>query len=391
MNGSRMMVVTRKELTDAFRDRRAIYTIVFSTLIGPLMIAFLFNRLAGEERAAQDIQIPVAGRELAPVLIQWLEQQPGVEIVPGPSDPEKAVRDRTEDLVLVIEKEFAEKFRDSRPAPVQVVSDSTRQATRSKVKRLNSLLNGFSAQTGSLRLIARGVSPEVASALKVKEVEVSSAQQRAATIFNFIPMYMILAAFLAGMQIATDSTAGERERGSLEPLLLNPVPRWQLVGGKWLAAVAAALIGMVASLAFMSVVLSRLSVEDLGVRYQMDNQLRLMLLAAVAPMAFVSPAIQMTVSCFAKSFKEAQSYMSFLVLAVVIPGVLSTFYPLSNRPWLRPVPILGQYTLGMEIMSGKAPSPVVMIAAAVAALAVAGLLLWVATRLFSDEKIIFGR
>ncbi|HEV2687292.1 MAG TPA: ABC transporter permease [Bryobacteraceae bacterium] len=391
MNLSRMFIVTRKELTDGFRDRRAIYTILFSTLFGPLLISFMLSKIAGQQKAAQEIQVPVVGRELAPVLVNWLEQQSGVEVVQGPADPEAAVRDSKADVVLVIEKDFAERFRDSRPAPVQVVSDSTRQPAQPKVKRLMSLLNRFSAETGSLRLIARGISPPVASALKVEEVEVSSAQQRAAVVLNVIPMFLILAAFTAGMQISTDSTAGERERGSLEPLLLNPVARWQLVGGKWLAAAVAAFIGMAGTLVVLSQVLSRLSLEDLGVRFHLDRPEMLLLIAAVAPMAFVAPAVQMYLACFAKSFKEAQSYMAFLVAGAVIPGVLSIFYPMGNRPWMQPVPVLGQYAMVNEILSGRIPSPLMMIAAAVPALALACVFVWLASRLFSSEKIIFGR
>src|SRR5580704_13831804 len=292
MNFSRMLVVARYELTDAYRDRRAIYVVLFSVLFGPLMIAFMLNQIAGQEKAAQEIKIPVVGREYAPILVNWLQQQSGVEILAGPSDAEAAVKDRKVDFVLVIEKEFAEKFRDSRPAPVQVVSDSTRQSSRATVRRLHALLTRFSGETGSLRLIARGISPAVISGLKVEDVEVSNAQQRAAEVFNIIPMFLILAAFTAGMQIATDSTAGERERGSLEPLLLNPVPRWQLVAGKWLAASVAALVGMVATLVVTSQVLSRLSLEDLGVRNRLGTPELVLLIAAIAPMGLVAPAVQ---------------------------------------------------------------------------------------------------
>jgi len=391
MNFSRMIIVARKELTDGFRDRRAIYVVLFSVLFGPIMVAFLLNQIAGQEKAAQDIQIPVVGREFAPVLVNWLEQQSGVELVAGPAEPEAAVRDRKFEFVLVMEKEFAEKFRDSRPAPVQVVSDSTRETSRAKVRRLRALLSHFSSETGALRLIARGISPSVATALKVEDVEVSNSQQRAATVFNMIPMFLILAAFTAGMQIATDSTAGERERGSLEPLLLNPVPRWQLVTGKWLAAVVAAIGGMIATLVVTSVVLSKLSLEDLGIRNQLGTPELLLLIAAIGPMALLAPSMQVYLACFAKSFKEAQSYMSFLIFAAIIPGMASIFHPVANRTWMQPIPFIGQNALAMDILGGKLPSPLILIAAALAAFALAGAFLWLATRSFSSEKIIFGR
>jgi sodium transport system permease protein len=391
MNLSAILIIARKELIDSSRDRRAIYSLLFSTLIGPILIGFMLNQIASQERSAHDIKVPIVGREYAPILVDWLQQQPGVEVVTGPSDPETAVRERTSDFVVVIEKDFAEKFNDSRPAPVQLYSDSTRQNARAKVRRIRSLLNRFSAQTAGMRLIARGVSPSLASSLKLEDVEVSSAQQRAATVFNIIPLFLILAAFSAGMQIATDTTAGERERGSLEPLLLNPVPRWQVVAGKWLAATVASLAGILLTLIMISKVLSKLPLEDLGVRYHMAQAEIVLLVITIAPVAMLAPAMQMYLACFAKSFKEAQSYMAFLVFAVTIPGVLSTFYPITNRPWMHPIPILGQYAACMDILSGKLPSPAGMALATVASLALVALFLWLATKLLSAEKIIFGR
>jgi sodium transport system permease protein len=391
MSLTAIRTIARKELTDSSRDRRAIYALIFSTLVGPDLIGFMLNQIASQERAAHEIKVPVVGRAYAPILVNWLEQQPGVEVVDGPADPEAAVRDRKSDFVVVIGKDFAEKFRDSRPAPVELYSDSTRQNARAKVRRIRSLLNRFNGQMAGMRLIARGISPSLASSLKFEEVEVSSAQQRAATIFNIIPMFLILAAFSTGMQIATDSTAGERERGSLEPLLLNPVARWQIVVGKWLAATCASLLGMLLTLVILSKVLARLPLEDLGVRYHLGQSDIFLLVLTIAPVAMMAPAIQMYLACFAKSFKEAQSYMAFLVFGVTIPGVLSTFYPITNRPWMHPIPILGQYAAAADILGGKMPAPVGMVLAALASLALVALFLSLATKLLSSEKIIFGR
>ena len=386
-----ILTVARKEWIDAFRDHRTIYAIIFGALFGPAMIGFMFSQIANQQKGAQEIKVPVLGRQYAPVLVNWLTQQSGVEIVDGPADPESAVRERKADFVLVIDKEFAEKFRQSRPAPVQVVSDVTSNTTRAKVSRLNSLLNNFSSETGAMRLMARGVSPVVASTLKIEQIEVATGQQRAAMIFNFIPMFLVLALFTGGMPIASDATAGERERGSLEPLLIIPIPRWHLVTGKWLAASAAALVSMSLTLAITMAVLSRLALEDLGIRNHIGVNQILLILAAVGPMALVSPALQMFVSCFAKSFKEAQSYLGMLILLPTLPGIVTVIYPFTNRPWMHPIPILGQYAMVTEILGGKPLSPLSLIAATALSLAAAALLLVLATRLFSSEKILFNR
>ncbi|HEU0124376.1 MAG TPA: ABC transporter permease subunit [Bryobacteraceae bacterium] len=386
-----IFLIAAKEWVDAFRDRRSLYTLLIGALFGPLMIGFMFNQIARQQKAAQEIQIPVTGPENAPVLVSWLAQQSGVEILPGPENPEEAVRERRAEFVLVIGKEFAAKFRDSRPAPVQVVSDATSQSTRSKVSRLNHLLAAFSSETGGLRLMARGVSPGIVATLKIEQVEVATAQQRAAMIFNFIPMFLVLALFTAGMPIASDSTAGERERGSLEPLLLNPIPRWQFVAGKWLAASAAAMLGMALTLSVTMAVLFRLPLEELGVRNAVSLAQVLLLLAAVAPMGLIAPAVQMFVSCFARTFKEAQSYLGLLMILPTIPGIVIVFYPLTNRPWLHPLPILGQYAMVSEILGGKDLPALSLLGALAVAASLTGLLLALATRLFSSEKIIFGR
>ena len=391
MNLSRTFVVVRKELIDAVRDRRSLYTILFGALIGPILIGVMLNRIAGQQRSSQEIRIPVVGREYAPALVNWLLQQNGVEIAQGPADAETAVRDRALDFVLVIPKEFPEKFSRSRPAPVQVVSDSSRQSARGKVQRLRSLLSRYSAEIGGLRLVARGVSPAIASPLNIEDIEVSSAQQRAAQIFNIIPMFLILSAFAAGMQIATDSTAGERERGSLEPLLVNPIPRLELVTGKWIAAVASAVAGIALTLVITSAVLLSVKLEDLGVRFNLTLSDALLLLAATLPTALLAPSVQMYLATFAKSFKEAQSYIGLLILLPTIPGVIANFYPLGNRPWMTPIPILGQFSLSTDILSGKPPSPLNLILAALSAVAVSFFFISLTTRLFSKEKIIFGR
>ena len=230
MNGwlRQAWVVFRKEVRDGSRDRRALLTLFFSALFTPVLLGFMMNRLADRQRELDDVQVPIVGMQYAPALVDWLNQQAGVEIVPGPVNAEEAVR-AGEEVVVVISPDFAKKFSSSAPAEVRIVSDSSRTTSRPKVTRVRTLFQRYSSEIGSLRLVARGVTPSIASPLQIEEVEVSSAQQRAAQILSFIPLFVVLAAFMGGMQIAMDSTAGERERGSLEPLLVNPAPRSVLV------------------------------------------------------------------------------------------------------------------------------------------------------------------
>lgn len=388
---AQMLVVFRKEVKDAFRDRRAIYTIVLSAMFGPLILGFTFNRIAGQRRALEDVRIPVVGAPHAPALVDWLRQQAGVEIVDGPADPEGAVRNATEDVVVVIPEEFQEKFRSSSPAQVKIVSDGSRQSGRPKVVRVRSLFQRYSGEIGTLRLVSRGVSPAIATALQIEDVEVSSAQQRAAMILSFIPMFILLASFAGGMQIATDSTAGERERGSLEPLLVNPAPRQAIAAGKWLAASFASMLSVLLTTALVIGILRYIPMQEFGVRFRLESTQIAALMAALLPMCLLASGIQTYLATFAKSFKEAQSYMGLLIMVPMLPGVLSSVYPISSQPWMYPIPIIAQHVLSSDVLGGKPTPWWAFLVAGLSAVVVALLLAQLTTRMLQREKIIFSR
>ena len=390
MNLSRLQVVFHKEMLDGLRDRRSLMSVCISALIGPLLVGFMFNRMAERQREAQDIQIPVVGAERAPALIDWLEQQDGVEIVEGPQDAEEAVRERDEDVVVIIDDEFGKDFSEARPARVKLVSDGSRQTARPKVRRVRGLIERYSREIAVLRLIVRGVSPAIATPIRVEDIEVSSSQQRAATLLNFIPLFVVLAAFAGGMQIATDTTAGERERGSLESLLINPVPRESIVIGKWMAAVVFSACSVALTFFLCLGVLQRIPLNEFGIRFAIGPLEILGVLGATLPLALLATGLQIFIATFARSFKEAQSYLGMLIVLPMLPGMLSMLYPLGNQPWMIPIPILGQHVLLADVLGGKTPELVWFGVAGLSAL-VAGLVcVYLTTRLFHKEKIIFG-
>jgi sodium transport system permease protein len=314
-----------------------------------------------------------------------------VTVADGPLDAERAVREQVEALVLIVPENFADRFRASQPAPLQLVSDGSRSDARPAVQRVRALLQQYAAEIGSLRLIVRGVSPTAVRPLAVEEIEVSTAQQRAAQILGFIPMFIMVAGFVAGMQIATDSTAGERERGSLEPLLVNPAPRGALVAGKWLAASAAAFLG-VALTTLLSAQMPRvLPLQDMGVRLALDAARITNILLIAAPLCLFSAALQTSVATLARSFKEAQSYMGVLILAPMVPGIMGALYPLGDALWMYAVPMLGPYKLLTDVLGSGQPRLDALLVTTAVSLLAAGLLLRLTTGLFRSEHVIFGR
>ena len=200
-----------------------------------------------------------------------------------------------------------------------------------------------------------------------------------------------MAALIGGMQIAIDSTAGERERGSLEPLLLNPISRGAIATGKWLAASLFSCGAVVFSMLLTINVMRRVPWHDLDIRFRVSDGELLTLLALILPLAFFLAAVVMFASTFARSFKEAQTYLGMLMLLPMLPGFVGTMYPLGNRPWLAPVPIIGQYSLAADVLGGKPPGVLFYVIAAVSVLVLAALLVQMTARLLSRETIVFGR
>lgn len=160
---------------------------------------------------------------------------------------------------------------------------------------------------------------------------------------------------------------------------------------RWRAHVGGAIFGLLAILNVDALILSRLPLEELGLRFHLGIPKVVMLLAVMAPLALVAPAVQMYFSCFARPFEEAQSYIVVLVAFVTVPGIVSMFYPLNNRAWTTAIAVLAQYSMGADILAGKVPSSMGFIGAGIEGVVLTGVFLWLAGRPFSAERVIFGR
>ncbi len=386
------LVVCRKELRDWSRDRRSIMTVLIGSLFTPVIIGIMFTTMAREQRQVEDVTIPVVGAEHAPALMSWLQQQAGITVVDGPADPEEAVRTRRQDIVVVIADDFAKDFNASRPAQVRIVADGSRQNMRARLQRVRGLFQQYNNSIGSLRLIARGVSPTVASPLQIEDVEVSSAQQRAAMVLGIIPLFLMIAAFTGAMPLATDSTAGERERGSIEALLVNPAPRGAIAAGKWAAGTVTAIISVVVSAVLLFALFQYIPLQDLGLRFRLGWYELTGTLVIVLPLCPFVVALQMYVATYAKSFKEAQAYLSYLMMAQMIPGMMVTMNStMMKAAWMYYVPWAGAQSLLADVIGNRPISPLVPVVVGVVHLVIAVVAVRATAGLMQREKIIFGR
>ncbi|HEY2029918.1 MAG TPA: ABC transporter permease subunit [Myxococcales bacterium] len=385
-----MLAVFKKELRDHTRDRRSMLSGLLVPILGPVFFLGMFMMLASWSREDKPLVIPVAGAENAPHLIAFL-QRGGAVIEPAPADFEAQVRDGKMDLALSIPSDYGKEFEAGRSAPLQLAYDSSNNKARPHVTRARRLLEVYTQRLSALRMIARGVSPGLVAPLDLTELDVATAERTAANALSMIPLFLLLAAFVGGLHLAIDCTAGERERGSLEPLLVNPVSREAVVLGKWLAVVLVTVAAMgVAMLGFWLAV-RRVPLQDLGVRFQLGAGETAGLLAASLPLALFAAAMQITLALFARTFKEAQTYLSMLMMVPVIPATFLSLSPIKTKLWMMAVPVLGQTVLMTDVLRGEGrPALWFVLAALSAGVAGALFLVW-AGRLLRNEKIVFGR
>ncbi len=389
------LVVFIKETTDSLRDRRSITAALVYSLMGPVLIGMVLNVLARREAADDALELAVAGAGTAPSLILYLEQH-RARVSQAPADPEAAIRTGKLDLALVIPEDFASDFGQARPASVRLLHDSSKSSTRAPLDRARRLLAAYGGEVGAARLLVRGVSPDVSTALKVEEIDYATSRSRAAVVLGMLPVFLLTAAFVGGMNVAIDVTAGERERGSLEPLLATAVSPEALVLGKWLATAVFSLLGILVSLVFSIVVLRLVDHPALGARsggwgIQPPDAIRM--IAALIPLALFAAALQMLISTFSRSFKEAQTYLGLLLFLPMLPGFAILFYSFQARPWMAAIPLLGQQMALSDLMRGEAGGLFITHAwpAAAGTVLAAIACLYSTARLTRSERIVLGQ
>ena len=322
-----------KELKDGRRDKRSLMSAFLFPVLAPVLVYAMMTAIINLRTQAQQTVIPVVGMENAPAFIQWLREQ-DVKVEDFEGDPKQAVKEKKRELVVIIPDNYQKRFSESKTAAIEIVNDGSRNDARATVSRFQRLVRRYNNTIASLRLVARGISPEVMRVVTAEDIDVASKQQRAVAALNFIPMYIILAAFVSGMGIAIDSTAGERERKTLEPLLINPVERHEIVIGKWLASSVFASLGMVMTLIFCILAMTQVPLEEIGLNFYITSNQIILLIIATLPLAFLATSMQLLLGIFAKSFKDAQSYVGLLMIIPMIPSFYMMLNPIATREWM---------------------------------------------------------
>jgi sodium transport system permease protein len=383
-------VVLRKELTDGLRDRRTLLMAVLFPLLGPLTLAGAIEVAGGsiQKVVREGITLPVAGREHAPNLVAFLAAE--ARVVDAPADPEAAVRAGDADAVLVIGPDFGARLREGRPAPVRLVVDESRQASLPVVGAVRALLAAWGQQTAAQRLVARGIHPAVVEPIAVVTVDLATPASRGAIFLSILPYFVVMAMFMGGMAVAIDTTAGERERQSLEPLLVNPVPRGAFVLGKAAAAAAFSAAALVETLAAFGLLPLLLTAERIGFELRLGPGVLLRALLVALPLLLLANALMAFVAVHARSFRQAQTTLSVLMLLPAIPGVLLALSPVRPEAWMQATPFLAEQLVISRLVRGDAVELGAYASAMGASLAAAAVVLALTIRRFESGRVLSG-
>jgi sodium transport system permease protein len=309
--------------------------------------------------------------------------------VPEPSltDPDQAVRDRDAEVVLKIPASYPNAWRRGEPAQVEVIYDVSQRGSSTPRDRLEAMLAHYDAQQGALRLLARGLSPGLATPVVVSKRDQSTPQSRAGLALGILPYFFVFAIYIGSMYLAIDLTAGERERQSLEPLFANPVARWRILTGKLGAISVFSLASLVLTAVGFSIATRFMPAEKMGMAFDLGPAFIGDAIVLELPLIAIFAVLETLVAAFAKSYREAQTYLSLLMIVPIVPSLLMSFLPVKAAYWMYAVPLLGQQVGISALLRGRPVSASAIGLALVCGFACAVLTGLVTAAVYRTEKL----
>ena len=377
---NKIITMIRKELIDAARDKRSVMAGLYYAIGTPLLMCGMFFLLIGQLTSPEDLNIKIDNANGAPDLVKFLASR---GISNGDSDAED-----TKNIQLIISDDYAANMAKGLSAEVILVADASNEKLQNSIRRLERSLQEYSGEMGSLRLIARGIDPRVMQPIKVNVKDEATPDSKAGMILGLATMTMIYAVFISGMNLAIDTSAGERERNSLALLLSHPVSTWEIVIAKITAVSIFAMVGLVLTLLISKLAYSFVPWQELGFAVSVNANFIVMMLIVGLPVAIMPACLQLFVSFMAKSFKEAQSYITIVLMVPMMLAMAASYNIAPDTiQWL---PISGQLQALIEFIKGRELPLTQLAVSSTFTLAIAlGLAIGMQKSLKS-EKIVFG-
>ena len=384
---SRLMVIFKKEVRDHLRDRRTLLLALIYPLLAPLLVAgglYLAGTTIQSERTAVAFDVVVVGADNSPLLIEHLEAH-DISVVVKTSliEAKKLVLDGHIPVGLVI----PENAEGEKRFTVQMLMNLSRVSNLRLTARLERVINILNAELTKERLVEAGLEKDFAKPIKIKDVSVTRLPNIAVFFYNMMPPLIIFMIFLGGVHLAIDTTVGERERGSLEPLLLSPVERWILLLAKSKAAVLFTAITSFINIAAFYVFCGWAASLSKHLDQPPAWYMFIAMFVISIPLMAIAVALQMSIAVITRSMKEAQIYLGLLPLVPALPGMIMVFKPISPGAWDVAIPVFGQMLLLGRLALSESVTIAQVLTATVSTSIAAALIFWLAARWFKREKM----
>ena len=382
----------KKEFKDSIRDKRAVFAAMAGALFSPIFFAGMMTFMLEKSTSVDELFIEIKGVEQAPQIVALLEQGKVLhQAIPekGKYFTQDGEEQEHSKITLEFAADFASNLRLGKTADITLTADYSQKETKDRVRRVKRVIESYQGQLVSMKLMARGVSPTVLSAIKIAENDTSSPSSKSALILGMLGIMILVAVFVSSTNVAIDSSAGERERNSLELLIMQPVSTWHVVVAKTINSGMFGVIGGTLSVVLTAMVIPFIPLHKLGMAFNFDIQLAFTIWLLLLPLAFFAAAFQLATAFHAKSFKEAQSYIQYTIM---VPIILPMALEMSNykHAALSYIPILAQQQAISQMIRGELEGYGPLIGGSLITIASAVLLAKFIARSLKSEKVVLG-
>ena len=376
-----------KEYREAFRDKRALMVALMMAILAPVGIMVMSKIMIEKLVDEPPVYVNFVGAEYAPKLITHFSDKNLLSISDAPEDEKSIWQQRN--ITAKIPADYAADMAEGKPIKLHLQADFTDKAVQPPVRRINNAVRNFSMSIGYKRLLLRGVDIRLLNPVKLVEQDTSKPDATFMLISMMLGIYLMLAAFMSGLSVAIDSSAGERERNVLEMLLCQPVSTLKIVLAKLISASTVAVIGVLLILILTSVSVGFVDLTKIGATFSLDLSTAAVLLLLLLPICFFASACQLFVAFQTKSFKEAQSTVGMLIgIPAFIPFVVSM---MDDRPqWLNWLPIAGQSMIIENIFKGVDVDWLAVFATSGVTIAITVALVLALAKKLQSEKVVMA-
>ncbi|MFT5759239.1 MAG: sodium transport system permease protein [Alteromonadaceae bacterium] len=376
-----------KELREAFRDKRALMVALSMGLIAPIMIMVISKTMIEEIVDNPPIYVQFSGAEFAPKLIEKFERNNILQFVNVPEDDKYAWQERN--IEVDIPADFAEKMLAGNNIDVVLRADFGKKASASPIRRVKETVREYSQGIGYKRLLVRGVDVKLLRPITLQEQDTALPTSNAVMVSMFLGMYLLMGAFVSGLSIAIDSSAGERERNVLEMLLCQPVSTLKIVLAKLTCASSISILSIVLMLVLTTISVGFIDLTKIGATFSLNAFSIAALLLLLIPLCFFATALQLFFSFQAKSFKEAQSTVSMLImLPAMVPFAIMM---IDDKPaWVNWLPISGQSMLMEDVFKGLPVDWTVLASTTAMTIAITVAIVLTLAQKLKSEKVVMS-